>query len=558
MRRPDLSGRYSSPRVRPVKRATPAHKAARFVDKVPADAPLWLRLHAVADKNIAGFVAALSAYREELLRSLPLGDLVNALSTSDPLTTTDALLARLDKVTIPVGKILDDPLEGISAQYRDVILGGAKEALDLELPTLQRLPYTSFKLDLTNRYAVRYAQEMGSTLIRQVSQETIEAVRAIVASALRAPTALAPVQQAKLIRQVVGLTSRQAAQVARYRFAQKGKDSVIEKRVERFANRLHRQRAMNIARTETIRASNAGVRVIADELKDNPLYRTTDLKFIWIVTPDDRLCSRCAPMDKQVVGYSENFQEGDESPQAPAKRFSGKWPPLHPQCRCAIARKVESIEELEERLVALTPPTPAQAGLNQDQYAALAPAKRFNRNLRKETEDVLRATPEGDLLANTINDFQHSEAVKGLRAGITKELAEPGTGGERARNLLAAMRGAPETEDVLWRGMRVGSSQKALLEQYAEGKTFDMNLSSFSTSPGVAQVFAEGAGKASGTRVIMGVVGKKRGALPIQNLAKNSSVFSEKELIMGGRFQVIGAEKQGNTIVISLRQLEGL
>ncbi len=195
--------------------------------------------------------------------------------------------------------------------------------------------------------------------------------------------------------------------------------------------------------------------------------------------------------------------------------------------------------------------------LTPEQHEALKPAPRFNKSLRGDTEAKLRATPDGAVLADAINDFQHAEGAKGLRSGITKELNEAGSGGPRAQAVINAVRTAPASDTVLYRGMRVSTSHKQLLEQYKEGATIDMNVSSFSTSAGVAKVFSEGAGRGN-TRVIIGVVGQHH-SLPIQNLAKNSSVFSEKEFLSGGRFKVIGIDKQaGFGTVISMKQIETL
>lgn len=525
----------------------------RFVTEVPEDAPLWLRLHQVADKHLASFERAYREYVGRLKGQLPLEDLERALDVRDPLAMT-ALLSRLKvvslaKADLPPG-VPEDPLEGLTAQYRSVLLEAAKTAYALEPAVLQNLPYLDTSFTLTNPRAVQYARTMSSTLITSVDDATISSVQQIVARGLDSRTALAPPQMAKLIQEVVGLTPRQADTVARYRRGLKGTEASIDKRTARFAARQHRQRGLTIARTETMRSANMGVRLLGEELTRVPFVRSTDIAFVWITTPDDRLCARCAGMHDQVVGYQQQFQEGPTS----KRPVSTATPPLHPRCRCAIARKVQSVEELEARAAAYAP----TSGLTRAQLDALAPAKRYNQKLREKTMDALFETHDGEVLSDLLYEFQQEEALSGLRAGITKELMSPGTGGERARVLLAAMRGADPVEDVLWRGMRVSTSQKQLLSKYTAGETIDLNLSSFSMSPGVARTFAEGAGQASGTKVIIGVSGTKNGALPIQNLAASSSVFSEKELIMGGKFRVVGSEKQGDTIVIHLKQLAAL
>lgn len=85
-------------------------------------------------------------------------------------------------------------------------------------------------------------------------------------------------------------------------------------------------RAEVIARTETMRASNEGQQEAWDQATESGLL-TGDEKQEWIVTPDDRLCPICEPMDGVQVGLDELFDvDGDQV----------DGPPAHPNCRCTI------------------------------------------------------------------------------------------------------------------------------------------------------------------------------------------------------------------------------
>jgi hypothetical protein len=51
----------------------------------------------------------------------------------------------------------------------------------------------------------------------------------------------------------------------------------------------------------------------------------------WLTAPD--CCDRCAELDGKVVGLEEEFFDDDYG--------DGTEPPLHPNCRCAVAAYIE-------------------------------------------------------------------------------------------------------------------------------------------------------------------------------------------------------------------------
>jgi SPP1 gp7 family putative phage head morphogenesis protein len=87
-------------------------------------------------------------------------------------------------------------------------------------------------------------------------------------------------------------------------------------------------RAETIARTETMRASNQGQQELWAQAEDAGLL-TGKEEQEWIVTPDDRLCPICEPMDGVTAPMGGSFRLNT------GEVVDG--PPAHPNCRCTIA-----------------------------------------------------------------------------------------------------------------------------------------------------------------------------------------------------------------------------
>ena len=97
-------------------------------------------------------------------------------------------------------------------------------------------------------------------------------------------------------------------------------------------------RADLVARTETIRAANAGA--IAS-------YKQAGItKKVWIA--DDDACPYCAGLDGTVIGIDDNFLDQGETyqPDGAQKPMDTSYddvdaPPAHPNCRCAVRAEVD-------------------------------------------------------------------------------------------------------------------------------------------------------------------------------------------------------------------------
>lgn len=172
--------------------------------------------------------------------------------------------------------------------------------------------------------AERAAQANAARLVTNVSQETIVAIRSIIVRSIA--EGIPPREAARIIRELVGMNTPQAiaAMTHRQQLIEAGLSlDRVDVLMERYTKKKIRERAMMIARTETIDALTAGQEESWKQARAEGLLDDTAQKE-WITTPDDRTCPICAPLDGETVGLDEEFSGGFARP------------PAHPRCRCAV------------------------------------------------------------------------------------------------------------------------------------------------------------------------------------------------------------------------------
>ncbi len=279
---------------------------------LPAE-PEYRAIHRVADALAPGMVNTFVEAVRRVAGATALSDLEAALERGD-LAAAEA--------AVPWER-LPAELAGVSVAIRQGFEQAA-QASARYLPPRLRL---ELRFDLLNPRAVDWVRSHSGELIREVTDETRLAVRDVIRRAFE--EGMHPYESARHIRNMVGLTQRQAQAVDNFRkrLIEEGvKGEKLDKRVEAYRQRLLRKRAENIARTETLRASNEGQQELWRQAAEQGLINPAQVKREWIVTPDDRLCEMCAPMDGQKVGLEEPFQ---------SELGAVMTPPLHPMCRCA-------------------------------------------------------------------------------------------------------------------------------------------------------------------------------------------------------------------------------
>lgn len=230
------------------------------------------------------------------------------------------------------------------------------------------------RFDRVNPRAVEWARDRSSWLVTEIGAETRDALRDIVRRAFE--QGIPPRQAASLIRDVVGLRSDQveavmnlrqrieeaataAAESGASRTVKFGRNSIkvppgglgadrTSRVLGRYAEKLRRDRALLIARTETIASSVRGQQELWHQSVQAGLLRGNEVQR-WIVTKDERLCSICAPMDRVEVPLDGEFETSEG-------RVPG--PPAHPACRCSLvlgppaergrSRRASAIEAVAE------------------------------------------------------------------------------------------------------------------------------------------------------------------------------------------------------------------
>lgn len=242
----------------------------------------------------------------------------------------------------------------IMPPLEDAFLRAGRAAVPVTLPKGGEL---AMRFDISNPNAARFLQRYSFELVRQVSDDTRAGVRQVVLDAFRFGGH--PREQARLIRQMIGLTDKQAQAVDNFRVLLETGDrealtralrdrrfdptldnalgqaaerqltaEQIDRMVGRYRERMLASRAENIARTETLRAANAAQETAWEQAAQQGLLNRATLRRQWLVTPDDRLCIWCAAVPEMNVGgvpMGGMFR----TPLGPIA-----YPPLHPQCRC--------------------------------------------------------------------------------------------------------------------------------------------------------------------------------------------------------------------------------
>jgi len=178
----------------------------------------------------------------------------------------------------------------------------------------------AFRFDAENVDAQRVAERQAANAVTDITLETKRAIRTLIVESIR--DGIPPREAALRIRDMIGLTKRQALAAANFRTAlvENGlAPGRVDSMVERYIAKKIRERATNIARSESMGALNRGVAESWMQAREAGLLAREQVAEI-IVTDDSHLCPICEPLD---------------GVQVPIDAFS-EMPPFHAMCRCTI------------------------------------------------------------------------------------------------------------------------------------------------------------------------------------------------------------------------------
>lgn len=302
---------------------------------MPADD--WRRLHALADRLEQSM--ALDVAEAIALASALLGEPEIAAAIMAGVETVYAV-AKIEQLAATIGAAVEPKVRAIFGQATEA--SADMLATSSERPNLRLLG----SFNLTNPFAVSYAQARSAALVTAVDEQTRQSIRDLVTRGFSEGRTVQTT--ARAIRQVVGLNQRQATALVNYRNAQTGYFSQanfprtdpaklaerMEARVEAYRQKLIRQRATMIARSETIRAANNGQQLLWKEAQRQG-YLSTGVRRFWIITAG--ACKFCAPipaMNADGVGIDQPFD-------TPIGSIDNPGDP-HPNCRCA--QRIETMQ----------------------------------------------------------------------------------------------------------------------------------------------------------------------------------------------------------------------
>jgi hypothetical protein len=171
------------------------------------------------------------------------------------------------------------------------------------------------------------AADHAAEMVTNVSDESRAAVKAIIVRAVKGE--MPPYAAARLIRSCVGLSVPAALAVTNYRaelVALGLPSDKVEGKVQRYADKLRRQRARLVAATEVQRALSAGQQHGWEHAVSVGLLPATARRR-WMATAAGtkaKLCAKCAALDGTTAPLDGPFADGTMRP------------PRHPSCRCTL------------------------------------------------------------------------------------------------------------------------------------------------------------------------------------------------------------------------------
>lgn len=194
--------------------------------------------------------------------------------------------------------MLEATLKISQERIEDLLLDVMEESAREMTSTLHRFrasktprSVVEFRFDRTNPSAVAWAKSHAAEFIKGVSKTTRDDVREVIVRSFE--EGIPPREAATLLLDAIGDAAR----------------------------------ALTIARTETMRASNEGQEQLWKQATDAGLLTGREER-VWIVTPDDRLCPICEGLEDATSPLNGMFTSDDGS--------SFDVPPAHPNCRCVI------------------------------------------------------------------------------------------------------------------------------------------------------------------------------------------------------------------------------
>lgn len=335
--------------------------------------PRWLsRNNRRVRKAFKTFSKMSTADAAELERLLRQADQISAKVRQAVLDAVNKLGDRIDinqiKSLLEQGRV-DQAISTVDAQLlqqgfapvAQAITGAAIDAARQSATAVNALGEMNISFGITNPQTVDFLRTYEMGLIRAMSSDALASVRTVIQNGVAAGRN--PIDVARDVRQFIGLTDSQTQAVLNYRNAltQGSRDALsralrdrrfdptvaravrgenalssdqIDNMVSRYSARYLKYRSETIARTESIRALNAGNHQLWNQAANSGQVSADLVTRKWITAGDDHVRDSHAEIDGDVVGLNEPF----DTSLGPLM-YPGDWngePANTINCRCSV------------------------------------------------------------------------------------------------------------------------------------------------------------------------------------------------------------------------------
>ena len=286
-------------------------------------------------------------FAEQLVRAIQqLKDSINSAEVQTAIRQSiEASVLALDAIfaAADIGAIVD-------LMTKEIIKAGLEQ-----VPTLPKSATIRPAFDVSDPRAIQWARRRAGQLISTINDEARLVVQSVTERLLNGELSLSAARGE--IGRSVGLHDRwQKAVENSY---EKTFESLIDAGIDpdtaaemagfasdKYASRLLRSRASNIARTEVATAQNQGRYLGWQQAAEDGLFRPEDVKKEWRTAPEfvsskTDVCPICEPLDGVQIGIWEEFPD-----------VGVVMPPAHPNCRCRAVLIPPSIEAIAEQIAA--------------------------------------------------------------------------------------------------------------------------------------------------------------------------------------------------------------
>ena len=310
---------------------------------VPADSLLIVAAEGMEPKIRDAFLRAVKAVKDDttvaaIAAALESGSVDEAMKLLDVEGKLEAALG---------GKGLAAGVQSVREAIQQTFASGAQAAIK-QLPSRIGVDVA---FDMFNPRTVGFLNGYSMDLIKGITDQTRDSIRQVIVDAFQ--NGGHPREQAREIREMIGLTPYQQRAVDNYRAALEGGSQAdlqnalgralrdgrydrsllsamqnqtslppakVDVMVGRYEERFINYRATTIARTESLRAANKGQRALWEQAVEQGLL-PGDVEREWEVSGDERTCDECNDLDGETARLDEEFAPGIMEPPDP-----------HPDC----------------------------------------------------------------------------------------------------------------------------------------------------------------------------------------------------------------------------------